>query len=141
MMTKVDFRLFLVKRVKALRKNSGLSQEALVEKIGYSWRSISNIERGKSIPELLYLVKMACFFHVSLDSFFPPVMSSFSKTSEYRQNIESQFISLLRQYDDRILGYIERIFREQMGTLEKCGFIHKTKLENFGEIINIRDNE
>lgn len=140
-MIKADFRLFLAMRIKILRERSGLSQEELAEKIGYSWRSISNIERGKCIPDFICLVKISHFFHVSLDSFIPPIVPSFFKISERRQNIENQFINLLREYDDWILVCIGRIFKEQMETLEKCGLIHKRKLEISCEMSNIRNDE
>ena len=140
-MIKADFRLFLAMRIKILRERSGLSQEELAEKIGYSWRSISNIERGKCIPDFICLVKISHFFHLSLDSFLPFKDSSSSKISENRFNIECQFINLLRPYDDRTLISLQNILKEQIKTLEECGFIYKTKLENFRERVNIQDDE
>lgn len=140
-MTKAKLRIFLAMRIKTLRKNLGLSQEKLAERIGCSWRSISNMERGKCIPDLIYLVKIAHFFHLSLDSFLPFKGLSSSKISENRLNLECQFINLLRPYDDRTLISLQNILKEQIKTLEECGFIHKRKLENFREVVNIQDDE
>lgn len=40
------------------RKECGLSQEELSEKIGYSKNHISNIERGKYIPTTVFIFKL-----------------------------------------------------------------------------------
>jgi len=51
-MTKEDTIRIVGRRVKALRKQQGLSQEKLAEKVGKSVDAISSIERGVSAPML-----------------------------------------------------------------------------------------
>lgn len=51
-MTKEDTIRIVGRRVKALRKQQGLSQEKLAEKVGKSVDAISSIERGVSMPML-----------------------------------------------------------------------------------------
>jgi transcriptional regulator with XRE-family HTH domain len=51
-MSKEDAIRIVGRRVKALRKQQGLSQEKLAEKVGKSVDAISSIERGVSMPML-----------------------------------------------------------------------------------------
>lgn len=51
-MSKEDTIRIVGRRVKALRKQQGLSQEKLAEKVGKSVDAISSIERGVSMPML-----------------------------------------------------------------------------------------
>ena len=50
-----------------LRKQSGLSQEQLAEKLNVSRQSISKWESGASVPETEKLIAISDFFEVSLD--------------------------------------------------------------------------
>jgi transcriptional regulator with XRE-family HTH domain len=54
-------------RIKALRKNKGLSQAKLAEKIGMSQRMLSAIEVGDNKPTIDVLAKIATFYGVSAD--------------------------------------------------------------------------
>jgi transcriptional regulator with XRE-family HTH domain len=56
------------KRIKHLRKVSGLSQDALATAIGYGARgSIANIESGRQEPPLSMALALADFFGVRLE--------------------------------------------------------------------------
>ena len=50
-----------------LRKRSGLSQEALAEKIGVSRQAVSKWETGEAVPELSKLLLLARAFGVTTD--------------------------------------------------------------------------
>lgn len=50
-----------------LRKQVGLSQKELAEKIGISWRGYQNYELGVREPQLSTLVALADFYGLSLD--------------------------------------------------------------------------
>lgn len=54
-------------RVKALRRESKLSQAELAEQIGVSQQCISEWERGKTEPTLTFIVKLSDIFNVSAD--------------------------------------------------------------------------
>jgi transcriptional regulator with XRE-family HTH domain len=54
-------------RLRFLREKAGLSQTALAEKLGYKRsNSVSNLETGKSPPDLKTLQKIASFFNTNL---------------------------------------------------------------------------
>ena len=53
--------------LQSLRKKSGVSQVALAEKIGISWRAYQTYERGEREPSLSTLIALADFYDLSLD--------------------------------------------------------------------------
>jgi len=54
-------------RIIKLRKESGLSQEALAEELGVTRQAVSKWELGQSVPDLENLVKMTDLFEVTTD--------------------------------------------------------------------------
>ena len=59
--------IYLGENLKALRLQKGLTQEALAEKFGVSFQSVSRWERGESYPDITLLPEIAGFFKVSVD--------------------------------------------------------------------------
>ena len=49
------------------RKNFGLTQVGLAEKLNYSDKAVSKWERGESLPDVLTLVQLAELFHVTVN--------------------------------------------------------------------------
>lgn len=62
-----------------LRKKSGLSQEALADKLGVSRQAVSKWECGESLPDTDNLITISKLFEISLDEL---VGNSFGKTEE-----------------------------------------------------------
>src|SRR3989337_891314 len=58
------------KRVRALRKNKGLSQEELAEKTDISSKYLSRVEMGQHFPSIDTLDKLANALKVDLKDFF-----------------------------------------------------------------------
>lgn len=54
-------------RIKELRLERGLTQEALGQVIGVKHFSIYSYEKGRAFPEMKSLVALAEFFDVSID--------------------------------------------------------------------------
>jgi len=61
-----EYRMF-GKRLSALRKQKGLSQYELADRLGYSRGQIANYEQGKREPDYETLRKIADFFDVTTD--------------------------------------------------------------------------
>lgn len=57
----------LGKRIAALRKSRGMTQEQLGERLGASRQAVSKWEAGKATPELDLIIKMGEVFGVTLD--------------------------------------------------------------------------
>ncbi len=54
-------------RLRKLRNLESLTQEALAEKLGVSSQAVSKWERGRSLPDLSYILPLANIFHVTTD--------------------------------------------------------------------------
>ena len=52
--------------IAAYRKQAGLTQAGLAEKLNYSDKAVSKWERGESIPDLLTLMQMADLFQIPM---------------------------------------------------------------------------
>jgi transcriptional regulator with XRE-family HTH domain len=57
-------------RIKELRKNEGLSQEELAERVNISSKYLSRIEMGQHFPSIDTLVRLADVLNVELKDFF-----------------------------------------------------------------------
>lgn len=61
-----DIRVLVGKQIRKLRKNGGLSIEALAHAAGLTPSYLSNVERGTQNPSLVVLSKIARALHVPL---------------------------------------------------------------------------
>lgn len=55
------------KKLKDARANAGLTQEQVAEKIMVSRQTISNWENGKSLPDIISIMKLSDLYQISLD--------------------------------------------------------------------------
>ncbi|MBR6184799.1 MAG: helix-turn-helix domain-containing protein [Clostridia bacterium] len=58
----------LADNIRDYRKNLGLTQEQLAERLGITLGTVSKWERGSSEPDLGYIMDLAELFHVSVDA-------------------------------------------------------------------------
>ena len=54
-------------RLRKLRKENGLTQEQLAEKLNISRQSVAKWERGQSLPNITNLKEMSIIFNVTTD--------------------------------------------------------------------------
>ena len=59
----------VAKNLIAYRKQKGLTQAELAEKISYSDKSISKWERGECLPDLAILKQLADFYGITVNDF------------------------------------------------------------------------
>ena len=55
------------KRLKELRKKAGITQEQLADKLFVSRQTISNWEAGKSLPDVISIIKLSEIYNVCVD--------------------------------------------------------------------------
>ncbi|MGN0486030.1 MAG: helix-turn-helix domain-containing protein [Acutalibacteraceae bacterium] len=67
MISENEFRLNFGRKLHALRKRKGLTQQELANELNYTDKAISKWERGESIPDSYTLYVIADFFAVSID--------------------------------------------------------------------------
>ena len=61
----------LGERIKSLRKQVGMKQEVLAQRLGLTRISVSNIEMGKQKVQLHVLIEIADAFNVSISDIVP----------------------------------------------------------------------
>ncbi|MBR2298981.1 MAG: helix-turn-helix transcriptional regulator [Alphaproteobacteria bacterium] len=91
-------------KVKALRESAGLTQEDLAAKCNVSWRTISNLERGLVVPDLVMLIEISKTFHTSLDD----LLSFHIDSSKSKSRIEREqfIIEKIRTMPSKALDFL-----------------------------------
>ena len=64
----MDIKENLAYNLTQLRKEAGLTQAELAEKLNYSDKAVSKWERAESVPDLYVLKQIADFYNVTIDS-------------------------------------------------------------------------
>lgn len=67
MLSEEQLRKNFASRLAAYRKNAGLTQTQLAEKLNYSDKSISKWERGDGLPDFYVILLIAEMFNISVD--------------------------------------------------------------------------
>lgn len=100
-------------KVKALRENAGLTQEELASKCNVSWRTVSNLERGLVVPDLIMLIEIAKIFNTSLNDLlsFKPDSSKSKSRLEREQFIIEKIKTLNNKALDFLFDEIMLIFK------------------------------
>ena len=66
----MDLKKLIGKRVKELRKQSGLKQEELASAVNIDAKSISRIETGVFLPSLDLILRMSRIFNIAFNEMF-----------------------------------------------------------------------
>ena len=92
-------------KVQALRKAQNLTQEDLAEITGVSWRTISNLETGRTVPKLELIYNIAQIFQISIDE----LLTGKTQTNKpfSRLKLENQVIADLQNLDDNMLYHLK----------------------------------
>lgn len=101
---KENLKKYLGLKVRSLRENAGLTQEDLAVFCDVSWRTISNLERGQVVPDLLMLCKISERFNVGLDDLLDIQVQSGKSLSRIAE--ENLLIERIKATDDKLLDYI-----------------------------------
>ena len=62
--------MILKNRLKVWRAERDVSQQKLADAIGMSRQTINSIERGKFVPSILSVIKIARFFETNIEKIF-----------------------------------------------------------------------
>ena len=101
---KDEIRKTLALKIKALREAAKLTQEDLAAKCNVSWRTISNLERGLVVPDLVMLVEIAQIFNTSLDDLIN--LKTDTSKSKSRLEREQFLIEAIRTVNDKSLDFL-----------------------------------
>lgn len=94
----------LALKVKALRESNGFTQEDLAAKCNVSWRTISNLERGLVVPDIVMLVGISEIFHTTLDDLLS--LTPDSGKSKSRLTREQFIVEKIRTLNDKSLDFL-----------------------------------
>jgi hypothetical protein len=91
-------------KLKSIRKQVGMSQELLAEKIGVSRQAVTKWETGAGIPDIDNMVSISNLFNISIDELICNKRTTL-KTSEYLfESITEYDIDKIKSYDMKFGG-------------------------------------
>ncbi len=85
------------KKLFELRKQKGISQEELADKLNISRQTLSKWELGNSTPDMEKLILLSDYFEISLDELV------FGNKSETHKEALKEGITIAKVLDDKIL--------------------------------------
>ena len=88
--------------VRARRKQLGLTQDQVAERIGRTTESVSNIERARSLPSVATLIALSDTLDMPLRDLFPSGPAD-RTINAARQRKEADTIALIRALPDNAL--------------------------------------
>jgi len=92
-------------KVQALRKSQNLTQEDLAEKVGVSWRTISNLETGRTVPKLELIYDLSRYFNIGMDELLNNRIQTSKTTSRLR--LEQEVTESIKTFPDNLLRHIK----------------------------------
>ena len=145
-------RLHLAQNIKRLRKETGITQEALAETLGVSSQSVSRWELGICYPDLEMLPALANFFGVSVDALLSNDRVSkeedarlFDETYGKLSDETAEKIEFVREYcrkypenDGYAYLFIEAVCRYAAGNAEKAEKYMQAVLKNAERLLETR---
>ena len=91
-------------KLKSIRKQVGMSQELLAEKIGVSRQAVTKWETSAGIPDIENMISISNLFNISIDELICNERTSL-KTSEYLfESITEYDIDKIKSYDMKFGG-------------------------------------
>lgn len=64
-----EIKMIIAGNIGSLRREAGMTQLELAEKLNYTDKAVSKWERGESVPDVVTLKALADLFHVTVDYF------------------------------------------------------------------------
>ena len=132
----------LGQRIQELRKQRGMSQEALGDALGVSRQAVSKWEGDNGIPELDTLIAMSRLFEVTVGQLLgveEPVEQKSETASESEENKEDQVEAVLRRYVEQTTQKDERSWFERWGkTVTEAIVVTTVFIVMFSMLISLR---
>ena len=97
-------------RIKVLRKEKGLSQEALGEKGGFHFTYIGQVERAEKNVSLVNLAKIAEALEVNISELFAYVNEDIRFTDS--EAVIQEIVSMLREEEINLINMSRNVIRE-----------------------------
>lgn len=99
-----DKLMLLEEKIKHYRKQAGISQERMAEKIGVSRQAITKWENGTGVPDISNLIAISDLFQISIDELISNGKNE-NKQSEYIYESKTEYdIDRKKNYDINLGG-------------------------------------
>lgn len=97
-------------KLKELRKQSGLSQEKLAEKLGVSRQAVTKWERDTGVPDIDNIMAISKLFDVSMDELFSNERSEKKERDFLYESVTEYDIDEPKRFDIKLGGAKELVF-------------------------------
>lgn len=132
----------LGQRIQELRKQLGMSQEALGDALGVSRQAVSKWEGDNGIPELDTLIAMSRLFEVTVGQLLgveEAAEQKYETTNEAEEDKEAQVEAVLRRYVEQTTKKDERSWLARQGWIVSAAIILTTAfIVMFAQIGSLR---
>ncbi|MGN0658910.1 MAG: helix-turn-helix domain-containing protein [Emergencia sp.] len=119
----------LEEQIRNYRRQAGMSQEKMAEKIGVSRQAVTKWENGTGVPDISNLVAIAELFQVSLDELLTDAKSS-RKQSEFLYESTTEYdIDGTKNFDVKLGGAGTVLLRSYEGEKIKVSLLSNTIAE------------
>lgn len=127
-------------KLKEIRKNAGLSQEQLAEKIGVSRQAVTKWETGKGLPDIENIVIISEIFKTTLDELVSADIPKKANTPDTYTSETAYDIERIKRFDIKI-GYAEKIKISSDSGGKIRVILKSDTLSNIGELFKIKFDE
>ena len=79
-------------KLKEIRKNEGLSQEQLADKIGVSRQAITKWETGRALPDMENMIILAEIFKTTLDELVSQAIPQYQKKNKLKFGMKPKYL-------------------------------------------------
>lgn len=97
-------------KLKELRKQSGISQEKLAEKLGVSRQAVTKWERDSGVPDIENIMAISKLFDVSMDELFSNERSEKKERDFLYESVTEYDIDEPKRFDIKLGGAKELVF-------------------------------
>ncbi len=91
-------------KLKFIRKQAGMSQEKLAEKIGVSRQAVTKWETDTGIPDMENIMAISSLFHISIDELFSNEKGMKNQTDYLYESITEYDIDEIKRFDMKLGG-------------------------------------
>lgn len=108
----MDINKYAAEKLKELRNRKNITQEELAEELGTNQQQIARYEMGQRYFKQEFLFKLAKYFNVSINDFFPPTTFDNGTTIDVEDSISIPIFGVIKagipiESQSDIIDYVE----------------------------------
>lgn len=91
-------------KLKSIRKQAGMSQEKLAEKLGVSRQAVTKWETDAGIPDIENIMAISALFHISIDELLSNTVTNSSQPDYLYESVTEYDVDRPKDYDINLGG-------------------------------------